>query len=84
MQHAVMPTVRSSFRVSGGCAGYTLLLSDGLRPERIASYISKSAYVVSSTDAGTPDVPGFPIVNYNRFLESGKPFETLTDRQVRS
>lgn len=84
MQHAVLPTVRSSFRVSRGCAGYTLLQSDGLRSERIAFYVSKNAYVVSSTDAVTPDVPGFPIVNYNHFLESRKPLGTLTDRQVRS
>lgn len=84
MQHADIPTVRSSCRVSGGWAGYTLLQSDGLRTERIASYISKNAYVVSFTDAGTPDVPGFPIINHNHFLVSGKPFETLTDRQVKS
>lgn len=74
MQHADIRTVRSSCRVPGERAAYTLLQSDGLCAERIASYISKNASVVSFTDAGTPDVPGFLIINHNHFLESGKPF----------
>lgn len=62
--------------------GCTLLQSDGLRPEHIASDIAKNAYVVSFTDAGTPNVPRSPIINHNHFLEFVKPFETLNDRQI--
>ena len=80
MQHADIRTVRSASWLlcfagrCAGCAGCTLLQADGLRPERIASCIAKNAYVVSSTDAGTPDVPEFPIITHNHFLEIHKAF----------
>lgn len=71
MQHADTRTVCSRCVAPGRCAGgagCTLLQSDGFRPENIASYIAKNAYIVSFTDAGTPHVPEFPIITYAHCL----------------